>query len=121
MAAGTRILESSCGFCVGHGQVPQLGGVSVRTNNRNYKGRSGTQDAAVYLVSPETAVVVALSGYLTDPRDLNMDAPQIFSLSVKSINNNMILPPTHSKKSTVAKLLGIHQPTRLYPISFTVE
>lgn len=106
VSAGARILESGCGFCVGHGQAPQLGGVSVRTNNRNYKGRSGTQDAAVYLVSPETAAATALSGYLTDPRDLNMDMPQFSPLSLKSKNNNMILPPTHSQKIYRSKIIG---------------
>jgi aconitate hydratase len=69
VASGARILESACGFCMGAGQAPQSGGVSVRTSNRNFKGRSGTQDARVYLVSPETAAVAALTGCLADPSE----------------------------------------------------
>ena len=68
--AGARIMEPSCGFCIGQGQVPPSGGVSLRTSNRNYQGRCGNRDAHVYLVSPETAVLSALTGELTDPRSL---------------------------------------------------
>ena len=75
--SGARILESGCGFCAGYGQSPQSGGNSIRTNNRNFEGRSGTKDAKVYLVSPETAVATALTGRLTDPRDLDMAYPDI--------------------------------------------
>lgn len=71
--AGARILESACGPCIGMGQAPRSGGVSLRSFNRNFKGRSGTQDAAVYLVSPETAAASALTGFLTDPRSLSVD------------------------------------------------
>ena len=66
--AGARVLENTCGPCNGAGQSPRSGGVSLRTYNRNYKGRSGTADANVYLVSPETAAVSALAGHVTDPR-----------------------------------------------------
>ncbi|MDO5712939.1 MAG: aconitate hydratase [Tissierellia bacterium] len=65
--SGARILESACGPCIGMGQAPKSEGVSLRTFNRNFKGRSGTKDAKVYLVSPETAAVSAITGYLTDP------------------------------------------------------
>jgi aconitate hydratase len=70
IAAGARILECACGPCVGMGQAPCSGGVCLRTFNRNFRGRSGTQDALVYLVSPETAAASALHGMITDPRDL---------------------------------------------------
>ena len=73
--SGARILESACGFCVGYGQSPHSGAVSVRTNNRNFEGRSGTKDAKVYLVSPEAAVAAALTGKITDPRDLGCAHP----------------------------------------------
>lgn len=71
--AGARILESSCGPCIGMGQAPRSNGISVRSFNRNFKGRSGTANAQVYLVSPETAAASALMGVLTDPSDLNLD------------------------------------------------
>lgn len=68
--AGARILESACGPCIGMGQAPKSNGISLRTMNRNFKGRSGTMNANVYLVSPETAAYSAVSGYLRDPREL---------------------------------------------------
>ena len=70
--AGARILECACGPCIGMGFSPNSGGVSLRTFNRNFEGRSGTADAAVYLVSPETAAASAIKGVLTDPRDLDI-------------------------------------------------
>ena len=72
IAAGTRILESACGPCIGMGQSPNSKGVSLRTFNRNFEGRSGTKDGQIYLVSPEMAAVSALTGYLTDPRGPNI-------------------------------------------------
>ena len=69
IAAGARIMESACGFCIGAGQAPTTDGVSLRTNNRNFEGRSGTASAAVYLVSPETAALSAVAGSLVDPLD----------------------------------------------------
>lgn len=71
--AGARILESACGPCIGMGQSPKSGAVSLRTFNRNFKGRSGTMDAEVYLVSPETAAASAVTGYITDPTTLDVD------------------------------------------------
>jgi predicted aconitate hydratase len=73
IAAGARILESACGPCIGMGQAPPSGGVSIRTFNRNFKGRSGTPDAEIYLCSPETAVASALAGEITDPRSLGKE------------------------------------------------
>lgn len=70
VSAGARVLECACGPCIGMGQAPPSGGVSVRTNNRNFAGRCGTKDAGVYLVSPETAAATAIYGVLTDPRRL---------------------------------------------------
>ena len=77
IAAGARILESACGPCIGMGQSPRTNAVSVRTNNRNFYGRSGTKSAGIYLVSCETAAVTALTGVLTDPRclDIDLDIP----------------------------------------------
>ncbi|NLE05365.1 MAG: aconitate hydratase, partial [Crenarchaeota archaeon] len=70
--AGARIIENACGPCIGIGQAPPSGAVSLRTFNRNFEGRSGTEDAQVYLVSPEVAVASALTGKITDPRKLGM-------------------------------------------------
>ena len=90
--AGARILESACGPCIGMGQSPQSAGVSLRTFNRNFLGRSGTKDADVYLVSPETAAVSALTGVLTDPRTLG-EMPK-FEMPIRfNINDNMIIKP----------------------------
>ena len=71
ISAGVRLLENACGFCIGNSASPESGGVSLRTSNRNFEGRSGTADAQVYLVSPETAVAAALHGTITDPRTLD--------------------------------------------------
>lgn len=92
IAAGARILESACGPCIGMGQAPISGGVSVRTFNRNFKGRSGTKDAKIYLTSPETAALTALRGTLSDPRTLDpldpIDLPEAFT-----IDDRMIIAP----------------------------
>jgi aconitate hydratase len=93
IAAGGRILESACGPCIGMGAAPPSGGVSVRTNNRNFEGRSGTKDAKVYLASVETAVATAIKGVLTDPRSLG-GAPKIKMPDKFRVNDNMIIPPT---------------------------
>lgn len=90
--SGARILESACGPCIGMGQSPNSKGVSLRTFNRNFEGRSGTQDANVYLVSPETAAASALAGYLTDPTTLS-DIPEIALPTSFEINDNMITMP----------------------------
>lgn len=94
IAAGARILESACGPCIGMGQSPNTGGVSLRTFNRNFKGRSGTPSANVYLASPEVAAVSALTGYITDPVeylkdvDIRVEMPDRFL-----INDNLIIKP----------------------------
>ena len=92
IAAGARILESACGPCIGMGQAPNSGGVSLRTFNRNFEGRSGTADAKIYLVSPETAAASALTGIISDPRTLG-EFPKIEPPNRFLINDNMIEPP----------------------------
>lgn len=91
IAAGARILESACGPCIGMGQSPRTNAVSVRTNNRNFYGRSGTKSAGIYLVSCETAAVTALTGVLTDPRclDIDLDIPMPETYTV---NDNLVIP-----------------------------
>ncbi|PKM81586.1 MAG: aconitate hydratase [Firmicutes bacterium HGW-Firmicutes-14] len=92
ISSGARILETACGPCIGMGQSPSSGAVTVRTFNRNFEGRSGTADARVYLCSPEVAAATALSGVLTDPRDLGefieITAPEEFL-----VDDGMIIPP----------------------------
>jgi len=95
--AGARILETTCGFCFGSGQAPKSGAVSVRTNNRNFEGRSGTKDAQIYLVSPEAAVAAALTGKLTDPRDLGMAYPEIQTPAFH-IDDSMIVEPVGARQ-----------------------
>lgn len=92
IAAGARILESACGPCIGMGQSPNSKGISLRTFNRNFEGRSGTKDGQIYLVSPELAAVSALTGYLTDPRTLG-DMPEFKLPEHFKINDNMVVPP----------------------------
>ena len=98
VSAGARILESACGFCVGAGQAPQSGGVSVRTSNRNFEGRSGTLDAQVYLTSPETAVASALTGRLTDPSTLGLTYPKVELPASYAVDDSMIIKPTGKKE-----------------------
>lgn len=92
VAAGARILECACGPCVGVGQSPPSGGISLRTSNRNFEGRSGTADASLYLVSCETAAASALTGKITDPRDLG-DPIDIAMPEKFLIDDGMIVPP----------------------------
>ena len=97
ISAGARILENSCGPCIGMGQAPGTEGVSLRTFNRNFYGRSGTLTAKVYLVSPETAAVSAINGVLTDPRecdiDISVEMPKEFL-----IDDSMIIKPAENGK-----------------------
>ena len=98
VAAGARILESACGPCIGMGQAPSTGAVSLRTFNRNFEGRSGTASAGVYLVSPETAAASAVTGVLTDPRKLG-EAPAVTMPDQFVINDNMVLAPAEEPAS----------------------
>lgn len=90
--AGARILESACGPCIGMGQSPNSKGISLRTFNRNFEGRSGTKDGQIYLVSPEVAAASAIAGVFTDPRELG-DMPEFKLPDVFAINDNMVVPP----------------------------
>lgn len=106
IAAGARILESACGPCIGMGQSPRTNAVSVRTNNRNFYGRSGTKSAGIYLVSCETAAVTALTGVLTDPRclDIDLDIPMPETYTVN--DNLVILPVAPGEEDTVEVVRG---------------
>ena len=92
IAAGARVLECACGPCIGMGQSPNSAGVSLRTFNRNFTGRSGTKDAGVYLVSPEVAAVSAVRGVLTDPTTCGA-CPRVAMPEAFLVNDNMIELP----------------------------
>ncbi|MBE3113791.1 MAG: aconitate hydratase [Actinobacteria bacterium] len=94
--SGARILECACGPCIGMGQSPPTNSVSLRTFNRNFKGRSGTLSAKVYLVSPEVAAASAITGYLTDPREFGLKDYEIEMPKTFLINDNMILAPVNN-------------------------
>jgi aconitate hydratase len=117
ISAGARILESGCGPCIGQGFSPADGTVSLRTFNRNFAGRTGTKGDEAYLVSPETAVASALTGKITDPRDLpelfGLEYPKIEMPTEFAINDNMIEPPL-SKEAT-AKAEVLRGPTIVVP------
>ncbi|MCU0845349.1 MAG: aconitate hydratase [Spirochaetes bacterium] len=121
IAAGARIMESACGFCIGAGQAPQTGGVSLRTNNRNFEGRSGTNSAQVYLVSPETAALSALAGELVDPMDVSaemypaVDAPESFI-----IDDSMIIPPSDTT-APVFRGPNIGEPPYTVPLTDAIN
>ncbi len=123
IAAGARVLESACGPCIGMGQSPNSGGISLRTFNRNFLGRSGTKDAEVFLVSPEVAALSAINGYLSDPTTLgempNFDMPEKFL-----INDNMIeLPATEDEADKIEILRGpnIKPFPETYPLEDKIE
>jgi aconitate hydratase len=92
LAAGARVLENTCGPCIGMGQAPCSGGNSLRTFNRNFEGRSGTKDARIYLASPEVAAASALTGVLTDPRTLGA-YPEVPLPDEFIIDDSMVIPP----------------------------
>jgi aconitate hydratase len=100
IGAGARILESACGFCVGVHFSPKSGGVSVRTSNRNFEGRSGTQDAQVYLCSPEAAAAAAITGRLTSPDRLGIPCPKIQEPDAYRIDDSMFIFPDEKTKDT---------------------
>ena len=117
--SGARVLECACGPCIGMGQSPNSGAVSLRTFNRNFEGRSGTKDAGVYLVSPETAAASAITGVLTDPRDLGAD-PAIEMPAVFSVNDNMIVPPaTEAEAESLSVVRGPN--IKPFPVTEAME
>ncbi len=94
IAAGARIAECACGFCIGNSQAPRSNGISLRTNNRNFLGRCGTKSAQVYLVSPETAAAAVITGKITDPRSLDLPYPEIKLPEQFLIDDSMFIPPS---------------------------
>ena len=104
IGAGARILESACGPCIGMGQSPNSAGISLRTFNRNFEGRSGTADAGIYLVSPETAAASAVAGVLTDPETLG-EMPPISMPDSFLVNDNMVLLPDSPEDAANREIL----------------
>lgn len=122
ITAGARILESTCGFCIGAGQAPKTDAVSIRTSNRNFEGRSGTRSARVFLASPETATAAALTGVITDPRELGLPHPEIAMPAEFQIDDSMILPPSKDPASvTVYRGPNIGDPPKGGPLPDVVK
>lgn len=118
--AGARILESACGPCIGMGQAPRSAGTSLRTFNRNFRGRSGTADAGVFLVSPETAAASALAGKITDPRSLGsrivVDIPASFK-----VDDRMIIAPADGADCEIVRGPNIKPLTGFEPLPDSIE
>jgi aconitate hydratase len=122
ISAGARVLESTCGFCIGAGQAPKTDAVSIRTSNRNFEGRSGTKSAKVYLASPESAVAAALTGGITDPRDLGIPYPNVEIPAEFWIDDSMILPPAKDPLSvTVYRGPNIGDPPAAEPLPDAIK
>ncbi len=120
--AGARILESACGFCIGAGQSPETNAISLRTNNRNFYGRSGTDSAQVYLVSPETAVAAALTGKITVPSELG-EYPTVENPEKFYIDDSMIIEPIAEEdmdKAEVVRGPNIGNPPKTDPLMDTI-
>lgn len=98
--SGARLLEAACGFCIGNSQSPKTNAVSLRTSNRNFEGRSGTQDAQVYLVSPEVAAVAAITGKFTDPRKAGIEYPKVNMPTKFLIDDSMFIFPKDADRNT---------------------
>ena len=121
--AGARIAECACGFCIGNSHAPATDAVSIRTSNRNFKGRSGTQSASVYLSSPETAAACALSGVIADPLGLRKLVPPSFDLPKKfHVDDTMIICPTlESKQTKICRGPNIGDPPKNKPLSKNIN
>ena len=123
LAGGARLMETACGFCVGNGQSPPNNGVSLRTSNRNFFGRSGTQSGSIYLVSPETAAAAALTGRFTDPRDLGLPYPEVEMPELFHVDDRMFLRPEETPDPAAVKIVrgpNIGMPPQNDPLPETI-
>jgi aconitate hydratase len=121
IASGARIMESACGFCIGSGQAPITEGISLRTNNRNFEGRSGTSSGQIYLVSPETAALSALAGKVVNPLDESpSEYPNISIPESFLIDDTMVLPPS-DKNEEIFRGPNIGNPPYTDPLADTIE
>ncbi|MFH1588335.1 MAG: aconitase family protein, partial [Candidatus Diapherotrites archaeon] len=116
ISAGARIAENACGFCIGNSLSPETKGVSLRTSNRNFLGRSGTKDAEVYLVSPETAAISALKGVVTDPRNAGINYPRVKTPEKFLIDDSMILNFTGNENTKIFRGPNIGEPPFTKPL-----
>ncbi|MBI5418944.1 MAG: aconitate hydratase [Deltaproteobacteria bacterium] len=126
VGSGARILETACGFCIGAGQAPPSGGVSVRTNNRNFEGRSGTKDAGIFLVSVETAAACALKGELADPREvaaeMGIEYPAVKVPKKFLVDDSMVLLPAEDPSGVeVRRGPNIGKPPESVPLPETIK
>ncbi len=119
--AGARILESACGFCIGNHQSPGTEGVSLRTNNRNFEGRSGTKSALVYLVSPETAAYSALYGEVRDPMECSLDLSAIDAQQEQAVDDTMFIFPDAASQEEIKRGPNIGEPPSNVPLSDTIK
>ena len=119
LSSGARLLECACGPCIGMGFSPNSGGVSLRTFNRNFLGRSGTRDGQVYLVSPETAAASAVRGYITDPTTLEVQ-PAITMPEVFTIDDSGVLMPLDEEEAKTAQVLKGPN-IKAFPVGKTME
>ena len=115
VAAGARVAETACGFCIGMGHAPPSDAVSVRTNNRNFYGRSGTASAGTYLVSPETAAVAAWKGELVDPRDAGIPYPRV-AVPKKFTVDDSLISHVHDAGAEIVRGPNIGQPPANVPL-----
>ena len=123
IAAGARMLEPACGPCVGMGQAPPSGAVSVRTMNRNFPGRSGTENDQVYLVSPATAAATALRGVITDPRELGPEPMIASPPSAPAVDDRSIIPPPRPEDAARIEIVrgpNIKPPPEQHPLPATL-
>jgi aconitate hydratase len=123
-ASGARLMETACGFCVGIGQSPPTNGVSLRTSNRNFFARSGTQTGSIYLVSPETAAAAALTARFTDPRDLGMDYPEVEMPELFHVDDRMFLRPEETPDPSSVEIVrgpNIGKPPKNDPLPETIR
>lgn len=117
VSAGARMLESSCGPCIGMGAAPGSGQISVRSYNRNFKGRSGTKDAEIYLTNPVACAIMAIKGEMIDPRDVDIEIPIVNEPERFIINDSMLIPPSEKtdiqiKRGPNIKEVPIKEPVK---------
>jgi aconitate hydratase len=120
VAAGARVAEAACGFCIGMGHAPASEAVSVRTSNRNFKGRSGTMSALVYLTSPETAAVAAWKGEFLDPRDAGIPFPRVAVPTTFTIDDDLI-SRVHDPDAEIVRGPNIGEPPTNVPLPDELE